>query len=388
MGERIDITHVMMPFCVPGSTLMKVAQWLTDETSKCGAISGAILTEGRGLELRADDVRYADYRAVSPREWFSRSELVRDVVWGRAGQLRPNYGHLFDPAVDIVHETQPRLAAIYAGHFAAATLPRWERVRQTTAVVLYVHNPLSRTYSGRELKRLLDHADAVAFVADHLRRSTLSRIGRPDDPRFVVVPNGVNPLFLTDEKRSGPPAVFEIVFAGRVWPNKGVHLVLDAAERASKMTSRSLRVRIIGNADYTDAATLTPYEVALRRTAAGMGVPVIFDPFLSPQALRERYAHAAVACLPSQHSEGRPLAALEAMAMGLPVVVSDEPGMVDAVGAAGIVVPGGDPDGMARRMVELADDDDAWLARSSASRAQAAASNWSDVARTLLSFRR
>ncbi len=387
MGERIDITHVMMPFCVPGSTLMKVAQWLTDETSKCGAISGAILTEGRGLELRADDVRYADYRAVSPREWFSRSELVRDVVWGRAGQLRPNYGHLFDPAVDIVHETQPRLAAIYAGHFAAATLPRWERVRQTTAVVLYVHNPLSRTYSGRELKRLLDHADAVAFVADHLRRSTLSRIGRPDDPRFVVVPNGVNPLFLTDEKRSGPPAVFEIVFAGRVWPNKGVHLVLDAAERASK---RHLAACACGSSATPTTRTRRPSLLTKSPSVEQPQAWVCRSSSIHssaagpPRALRAR----GRGLLPSQHSEGRPLAALEAMAMGLPVVVSDEPGMVDAVGAAGIVVPGGDPDGMARRMAELADDDDAWLARSSASRAQAAASNWSDVARTLLSFRR
>lgn len=388
MGERLDITHVMMPFCVPGSTLMKVAQWLCDETSQCGATSGAILTEGRGLHLHADDVRYADYRSVSPREWFSRSELARDVVWGRAGFLRPHYGHLFDPAVDIVRATQPRLAAVYAGHFAAATLPRWERVRDTTAVLLYVHNPLSRTYSGRELKRLLDHADVVAFVADHLRRSTLDRIGRSDDPRFVVVPNGVNPLFLSDERREASPDVFEIVFAGRIWPNKGVHLVLDAAERASTMSSRSLRVRVIGNADYTDSAVLTPYEATLRRAAASMSVPVVFDPFLSPPALRERYAHAAVACLPSQHSEGRPLAALEAMGMGLPVVVSDEPGMVDAVGAAGIVVPRGDPDAMARRIAELANDENAWLARSSASHRQAAASDWRDVAQTLLSFSR
>jgi glycosyltransferase involved in cell wall biosynthesis len=44
------------------------------------------------------------------------------------------------------------------------------------------------------------------------------------------------------------------------------------------------------------------------------------------------------------------------MAIGLPAIVSDAPGNVDAVGDAGVVVPAGDVDGLRDALVRLAAD--------------------------------
>ena len=88
-------------------------------------------------------------------------------------------------------------------------------------------------------------------------------------------------------------------------------------------------------------------------------------------------------CLPSQWAEGLPLAALEAMATGLPVVCSDSPGRVEAWADAAIVVPGGAPDGLAAALVRLAEDDE-WARRSRASRERASAFTWEGAVSALI----
>jgi glycosyltransferase involved in cell wall biosynthesis len=65
---------------------------------------------------------------------------------------------------------------------------------------------------------------------------------------------------------------------------------------------------------------------------------------------------AADAFVLSSKHEGLPFALLEALAAGLPAIVSDYPGAEDAIADAGIVVPFGDVDGFARAFRRLAAD--------------------------------
>jgi glycosyltransferase involved in cell wall biosynthesis len=126
-----------------------------------------------------------------------------------------------------------------------------------------------------------------------------------------VIANGVE---IPDEiGEESHPA--EILFAGRLSPEKGV---LDLVEAA-----RGLRLVVAGDGPLRSS------------------VPDALG-WLSREQLAERYAHAAVVACPS-HREGFGVACAEAMAHARAVVASDVGGLRDLVvdGETGIVVPAG-----------------------------------------------
>ncbi|WP_299087600.1 MULTISPECIES: glycosyltransferase family 4 protein [Microbacterium] len=376
-----------MALSTQGSTLMAVAQSLIDAAEATDITSAAILSHNRDLSLRGAEIDYVDYTERSPREWFTRAEQGIDVIAGGAGLVRPYFGRLYDPAVVAAEKRSGSVVLLYEGHYASATLPRWQSVRNRSTVVLYVHNPLSRSYSRRELRRLLGHADAVIFCADHLREDVERRLGGSSPVELLTVHNGVDQLFFPDP--GAPAEPFTIVFAGRPVQNKGTHLVLEAAEVAAARSSRELRVEIIGSDTYGyETSTLTDFEKELRVRAEKLTVPVRFIPFLEKAELARHLRRAGVVCLPSQWAEGLPLVALEAMASGVPVVTSDSAGMVEAVADAGFVVPGGDPQGMGERIAALAGSDVAWREARERSLIRAQAFSWQAAAETFAGLMR
>ncbi len=372
------IVHVPMALSVQSSTLMTVVERVSEAWSALGGTSAAILSDNRSLMLPGGiDVTYVDYTRDCPREFFTRRELAVDVARGALGGLRPHYGHAYDAAVEAVLAEAADVVLLYEGHYASATLPQWRTVRATKELCLYVHNPLSRTYGRRELGRLLDGADRVIFCADHLRADAEHRLGRAE-PRFEVVPNGVEPRFFASAPRERPD-VFTVVLVGRIAPHKGMHLGLEAVAAMASKVAGPVRVEVVGSSSYGGGEP-SDYESSLRASAAAMVAPVEFRGWLEPDELARSLADASVVCLPSLGAEGMPLVALEALASGTPVVCSDSPGLLEAVGDVGLVSPRGDVGGMADNLARLALDSDEWTARSAAGVERAAGFTWAEVA--------
>jgi glycosyltransferase involved in cell wall biosynthesis len=92
-----------------------------------------------------------------------------------------------------------------------------------------------------------------------------------------------------------------------------------------------------------------------REELQALGGDVRFVGRVSASELAELRREAALAVVPSRYAEILPLAALEAMAAGLPVVASGAGGLVEAVPGEGLYPPG-DVAALAERVAALFGD--------------------------------
>lgn len=378
-----SMVHVPMAFSGEGNTLLSVVRQLGAAYDAIGGSSVAVLSQNRDVTTDPVASTAVDFTTRSPRTWYTRRELAVDVAAGAAGLLRPYYGRLYDPAIERVSALTPDAVLLYEGHYTSASLPRWERVRDRTQVCLYLHNPLSRSYGRRELRRLLSHADLLVYCADHLRADVEERAGG-GLPRSLTVHNGFEPSYLVDTARTTRPQGEEavVLFVGKMTAEKGVHLVLDAAEAAARRTRRPVRLRVIGSTVY-GSSELSPYEQRLRAQAARLSIPVDFVRSATVPELQTEFAAATAVCLASTWAEGLPLVALEAMATSTPLVVSRAPGLVEACGEAALLADVGDAEGLGAGLASLLTDDLAWAQRAAASWRRAQDFSWTAAARRI-----
>lgn len=231
-------------------------------------------------------------------------------------------------------------------------------------------------------RRFLEHAAAIHVTSTDEAR-LIADIA-PAVPR-AVVPNGIDCSAYGDMP-SG--AAFKqrwfgdacgadarvVMYLGRLSHKKGLDLLVRAFSRVAA-TRPDVRLAIVG----PDDEGLTP---ALRAEAAGAGVAdrVAFTGMLRGDAKLDALAAAGVWALPSQ-SENFGNAVVEAMAAGVPIVVSPDVNIATDIAdaSAGVVAPR-TVGAFALEIGALLDDGDRRAALSSRARAFARRYDWAVVA--------
>jgi len=185
-------------------------------------------------------------------------------------------------------------------------------------------------------RRLAGQVDAFLVPsAFALRR--LRELGAPVDDRAAVLPSVQREL--AERSRAGAGSF--ALAAGRLTPEKGFADAVEGCARAG------LPLVVAG-----DGPELEP----LRAAAAAAGHDVRFTGRVAPEELAALRRDAALAVVPSRYAEILPLAALEAMAAGLPVVAADAGGLGELVAPEGRYPPG-DPGALAARARALYADE-------------------------------
>jgi len=125
-----------------------------------------------------------------------------------------------------------------------------------------------------------------------------------------------------------------ILFLSRLDPKKGIDLLLDAY---AQLRRRSADIALILGGTGEEA-----FMQKLRKMAGDLGIgdEVVWAGFLEGEQKKAAMAHAHIYALPS-YSENFGIAAVEGMAAGLPIVVSDQVAIHHEIAeaGAGLVVP-------------------------------------------------
>ena len=199
-------------------------------------------------------------------------------------------------------------------------------------------------------------AGHIALIAPGVERSIPQPLQWLRRRRTAVLPpwRDVAAYAVPGRTRRTTKTELSVVTVGKVTPRKGIRLLIDAAALAGDRGC-SVTITVVGapsgpaDETYADEARRRAQELGVTVNWAGWQDDVA--PFLSD---------ADVFALVSDR-EGLPGAALEAMAAGLAVLVTDTGPIADLVRStgSGVVVEQGDVSAVAARLVDLTTDPDA-----------------------------
>lgn len=149
--------------------------------------------------------------------------------------------------------------------------------------------------------------------------------------------------------RSALPGPLKIIFVGNLIPRKGLPTLLDAVERTPE---NACMLRVVGGGD-------PKYEQQVRRRIQNtrLSGQVHLDGRLTDSDLAAALLDSHVLCVPSSY-EGFGIVYLEGMGFGLPAIAgaSGAGAEVVADGEDGFLIPTGDADALADRLLLLAGD--------------------------------
>lgn len=307
--------------------------------------------------------RHLDLTAVIPDRWRPAVEPVQDgevLLWPVRLPGRPHL-HLYREPHRLLAELRPDLIHVDEEPYSAVT---WQLVRAArrrgVPAVFFAWQSIAKRLPppfGWMRASVFRHA-AGAIAGTERAAETLRQLGYRGPlaivPQFGVDLDRFQPSLAHRRAQRAALGMREdevlIGFAGRLVPEKGVRVLLQALARVP-----AARLVVLGDG---------PERGSLARLAAGSGLDgrVRFAGHQASTQMPAWLSALDLLVLPSLTTAhwaeqfGRVL--VEAMACGVPVVGSDSGEIPKVIGDAGLVVPEGDAAALARALGALAQDGD------------------------------
>jgi len=315
---------------------MKIAFLTTDsrehfrayekDTPEFGTAPAALLEGFVSLpELEVHVISCAQRRMRSPEKLapniFFHSLLVPKIGWLRTlyqGCIRAVRARLSELGPDLVHgQGTERDCAISA---VLSSLPSIITVHGNMRRVAKVTNarPFSWAWLAARLERFtLRRAEGVICLTLHTREQ-VAALAR----KTWVVPNAVEPSFFALESQSRAEGRPRILCLGNIYPLKNQNAVIQALDPLP--ASLKPELIFLGQADATEPYAAEFLRLVKARPWCRHGG------FASRKDVHKELSQATALALPSME-ENCPMAVLEAMASGVPVVAARAGGLPDLI---------------------------------------------------------
>jgi glycosyltransferase involved in cell wall biosynthesis len=292
------------------------------------------------------DVSFLDYAPAPLRRTFHGAGVLDNV---RATPLA--WPGLATYPLALAHAARTLVASWDAivSHFALPCALVAAGVRGHRPHLAITHSAdlhlLSKLPARRMWARAIeDGATAMWFVSSRGHGIFTRALGAPMRAPSMIAPMGIE---APEAPTSAANEAFTVLFVGRLVTVKGVDVLVDALEGVGATV-----MHIVGDG---------PLRRELEARARARGIEATFHGTLATAAKWRSIALADVVVLPSRvlatgRTEGAPVVALEAMAMGKPLIVSDVGGLPELAGDAALYVPADDPHALRRALTTLRDD--------------------------------
>src|SRR5437016_4975240 len=279
-------------------------------------------------------------------------------------------------------------------HIPLNSVPYWMQrpyvvtIHDMSSLLYPAHNEVHRAMHHERYRRGAARAERIIAVSHSTRRDIESFMRIPTE-RIRTIYSAPDPSFARDPDTSQDEQILQrysiqppfILYAGTIRPQKNVPRLVEAfavirSELENHPLLGNLKLVIIGD-------ELSRYPAVRRAVVATRVEPFVrFLGFVPLDTLKVFYRAATLFAFPSLH-EGFGLAPLEAMACGTPVVASDIPALVEAVGDAAELVTPDNLFDVARGLRAVLLDNARRRELSASGRARARRFDWNDTARAV-----
>lgn len=130
---------------------------------------------------------------------------------------------------------------------------------------------------------------------------------------------------------------FVIIFTGRLIPGKGIKDLLHAFENLRDYPP--IKLLVVGGVDFSNTKLSSSFLSEIKKIADGLDNKIVFTGFIPYTQLPNYLATAEVMVVPSHMDEAFGMACIEACAMGLPVIATNDGGIPETlIGQKHIIV--------------------------------------------------
>ena len=308
------------------------------ESEPLSAMKGGALAHTVANLMRLDDSRIAVCAEVDDTAGFSGDRVIvapQVRLWGRVRGRRfipprliaPAFRSLFKPLLQRIHAGD--IVWCHARPAFAAALARniWGKGAK---LVCHFHEAVE--LSTARIAFLGFSPDASIFVSEFLRQEWLRVL--PHLKHTHTVHNGADEnQFFPRDKSAPSNTVPVILFVGRLYPDKGADVLMDALRLLNVRGVKAI-CRMVGSA-FSGNSKVTPYIANL---IANSPNNVEFTGFCSANKIGDEYRRADIFCCPSIWQEPFGKVNIEAMGCGLPVVATSVGGIPEIARDGGVVL--------------------------------------------------
>ncbi|GFG54410.1 glycosyl transferase family 1 [Mycolicibacterium agri] len=271
-----------------------------------------IIGAGRGYEQLPTELDGVTVKLFTARTLLPRSGFSGVAAPGLRKWLRDNWA-----GFDVTHIHLGRDLVVLPVAVAARRR-HMPYVVQTHGMVGPSKHPLARPLDRYCTRKVIRDAQAVFYLSAEERKHLFDVVG--PGLALVELGNGV-PRYPAAANATGRP---EVLFAARMHPRKRPVAFVEMA-RTLLDAGVDARFALVGHDEGEGPAVMA---------AVGGDPRITWEGGLTPDAIPARMASARVYVLPSVR-EPLPMSVLEAMSVGLPVVVTNDCGLAPLVERSG-----------------------------------------------------
>jgi glycosyltransferase involved in cell wall biosynthesis len=252
-------------------------------------------------------------------------------------------------------------------HSVPNFIPVVRKLNPKARIALHMHDHSLADFDARIVGPRLEQANLIVACSDFVINAIRNRFPQLAG-RCHTLYNGVDERFLNIQ--ADPARSQTVLFVGRLCPEKGVHLLLEAMKSMPAPGTLSL----VGPLDVAPREFVDPlsadalfedlrgfyrhpqgFRDLLLREAGALGARAILHGKVFNRDIGAHYAQAGVFVFPSLWHEPFGIPVIEAMAAGLPVVATRGGALPEIVveGETGFLVERGDVRGLRAAISEL-----------------------------------